>query len=175
MFEGMNRVLEIGCNEGFGTPLVAQSVGHVYGIDYYHKHIESSYRRLNDVIKNASFHAHDILDAPVLPKFDAAFCMDVIEHIDPKQQDLFFKNIVKSLKPNAPFIIGSPSLESQAYASVASKEGHINCRSAHQWKKDCSKYFKNVFLFGMNDEVIHTGYSKMSHYVMLLCVSPKTR
>lgn len=173
MFEGKKRVLEIGCNEGFGTPIVAQSVGHVHGVDYYLEHIESSRRRLKGVIKNATFEAHDFLDAPVLPKFDAAFCMDVIEHIDPKQEELFFKNVVKSLKVDAPFILGSPSLESQVYASVASKEGHINCRPGAEWKEACLRYFKNVFLFSMNDEVVHTGYSKMAHYVLTLCVGPK--
>ena len=33
-----------------------------------------------------------------------------------------------------------------------------------------SKFFKNVFTFGMNDEVLHTGYNKMSHYVFAICV-----
>ena len=33
-----------------------------------------------------------------------------------------------------------------------------------------SKFFKNVFTFGMNDEVLHTGYNKMCHYVFAICV-----
>jgi hypothetical protein len=31
------------------------------------------------------------------------------------------------------------------------------------------RFFKNVFMFSMNDEVVHTGYSKMSHYNFALC------
>jgi hypothetical protein len=34
-------------------------------------------------------------------------------------------------------------------------------------------YFRNVFLFGMNDEVLHTGYYDMCHYLWALCSSPK--
>ncbi len=30
-----------------------------------------------------------------------------------------------------------------------------------------------VFLFSMNDEVVHTGFSKMAHYLLALCVTPK--
>ena len=30
------------------------------------------------------------------------------------------------------------------------------------------KYFNNYFIFGMNDEVIHTGYPNMCHYLWLI-------
>ena len=55
-------------------------------------------------------------------------------------------------------IIGTPSLESQAYASPPSKAGHINCKSGDELKALLSSYFHNVFLFSMNDEVVHTGF-----------------
>jgi len=28
-----------------------------------------------------------------------------------------------------------------------------------------AKFFKRVFMFGMNDEVLHTGYAPMCHYI----------
>jgi hypothetical protein len=30
------------------------------------------------------------------------------------------------------------------------------------------KYFHNVFMFSMNDEVVHTGYHKMAHYLVAI-------
>jgi hypothetical protein len=63
-----------------------------------------------------------------------------------------------------------PSLESQIYASPQSKEGHINCKTGMSLKKTLEKHFKNVFLFSMNDEVIHTGYYPMAHYLLALCI-----
>jgi len=30
-------------------------------------------------------------------------------------------------------------------------------------------YFNNVFLFSMNDEVVHTGFNKMAHYLIAIC------
>ena len=77
---------------------------------------------------------------------------------------------MKSLKKDGALIFGMPSLESQLYASPASKEGHVNCKSGNDFKECMEKYFKNVFLFSMNDEVIHTGFEKMSHYLFTLCV-----
>ena len=64
------------------------------------------------------------------------------------------------------------SLESQLHASQASKEGHVNCKSGPELQATLSRYFANVVVFSMNDEVIHTGYQKMSHYLMALCFGP---
>ena len=32
---------------------------------------------------------------------------------------------------------------------------------------------KIVFMFSMNDEVVHTGYHKMAHYLFGLCTGKK--
>ena len=35
------------------------------------------------------------------------------------------------------------------------------------------RHFNNVYLFSMNDEVLHTGYKPMSHYLFALCANIK--
>ena len=35
------------------------------------------------------------------------------------------------------------------------------------------RYFHNVYMFCMNDEILHTGYHKMAHYIFALCGSKK--
>ena len=30
------------------------------------------------------------------------------------------------------------------------------------------QYFENVFMFSMNDEVLHTGFAPMGHYLFAL-------
>lgn len=173
MFHGLNRVLEIGCQEGLGALIVAKEVNEVVGIDFYKPHIDSCNKRLGNLpINNIKFFAKDILANPIKESFDGVFALDVIEHIDPIQEDLFMKNIVGSLSNKGLFILGTPSLESQAYASSVSKEGHINCKSGEQWRSCCQKYFEHVFMFGMNDEVLHTGYLPMAHYIFTFCVDP---
>jgi hypothetical protein len=66
-------------------------------------------------------------------------------------------------------IIGMPSLESQPYASEQSRLGHVNCKSAPDLKALMEDFFHNVFMFSMNDEVVHTGFHKMAHYIFALC------
>jgi hypothetical protein len=67
------------------------------------------------------------------------------------------------------FIIGMPSLESQPHASAISKEGHVNCQSAPVLKATMQRYFHSVFMFCMNDEVLHVGFHKMAHYIIAVC------
>ena len=33
-------------------------------------------------------------------------------------------------------------------------------------------HFRNVFIFSMNDEVVHTGFYPMAHYLFALCCHP---
>ena len=74
---------------------------------------------------------------------------------------------------NGVLILGIPSIESQKYASKISKEGHVNCKSADEFSKILETYFNNVFMFSMNDEVIHTGFGKMAHYLIAICCYKK--
>ena len=54
--------------------------------------------------------------------------------------------------------------------SKGSKKLHVNCFDKDSLEKYLYKFFNNVFTFGMNDEVLHTGYDKMCHYVFAICI-----
>jgi hypothetical protein len=75
-----------------------------------------------------------------------------------------------SVHPRGVVILGTPSLESQKYASPQSRQGHVNCKTAAQLKAFLSRHFRHVFLFSMNDEVVHTGFPSLSHYNFALCL-----
>ena len=79
----------------------------------------------------------------------------------------------KIIKKNGVFIYGMPSIESQKYASKESKEGHVNCKSGPKLKKTMDKYFENTFVFSMNNEVVHTGFYKMAHYLISVSTGKK--
>jgi len=172
MLNGLDRVLEIGCADGFPTRLVAQAANTVVAVDFDRTFIENAKERQLDRWP-VDFRVHDIMAAPVPGKFDAAFALDVIEHIPESQEDLFLRNICHSLNDVGILLIGTPTLESQVYASQQSKEGHINCKSGPELQKTLYRHFSNVFIFSMNDEVVHTGFHKMAHYLFALCCAPK--
>ena len=171
MLDGYANVLEVGCGDGFGGTLVADTVEHLVGMDFDPLFIENA-TNLRTESDNRSFIFHDILEAPLKNRFDAAYSLDVLEHISKEEESLFMENILGSLDDNGTLIIGMPSLESQDYASIQSKIGHINCKSGDELKTFCKNYFHNVFIFSMNDEVVHTGFTPMAHYLLALCTNP---
>jgi 2-polyprenyl-3-methyl-5-hydroxy-6-metoxy-1,4-benzoquinol methylase len=114
-----------------------------------------------------------MMKGPFVGEFDGIYCMDVLEHIEPADEATFLSNLVAPLQRHGVCIVGTPSLESQPYASTNSKLGHVNCKTQPDLKRTMQDYFDNVFMFSMNDEVVHTGYAKMSHYNIALCCSPK--
>jgi 2-polyprenyl-3-methyl-5-hydroxy-6-metoxy-1,4-benzoquinol methylase len=102
--------------------------------------------------------------------FDGVVSLDVIEHIDPAHETRFLENISKCLNPNGCCIIGTPNLTSQEYACENSKQGHINLKDHISLRNSLKPYFKNIFIFSMNDEVVHTGFYPMAHFLFAVGV-----
>ena len=169
MLSGFGDVVEVGCGDGFGSRIVRQEVNNLLVTDIDPMFIErfSKVESTNWSIEAA---VHDILEQPLGHRYDALYCLDVMEHIKKEKEATFLSNICHSLRDHGVAIIGMPSIESQIYASPESKEGHVNCKTGDQLRYSLNKYFDNVFIFSMNDEIIHTGFSKMSHYSMCVCV-----
>lgn len=164
MLEGKGSVLEVGCGDGFGVPIIAQSVRRVLAVDPEIRLIQSNKKRLAQ-IKNIEFKKMDICKEAPEEVFDAVFSIDVIEHLDRHRNDVFMENQCRCLKPEGICIIGTPNLTANKYASARSKAQHINLKSHKTLRSQLERYFKNVFMFSMNDEVVHTGYAPMAHYI----------
>jgi 2-polyprenyl-3-methyl-5-hydroxy-6-metoxy-1,4-benzoquinol methylase len=167
LLEGYKKVLEVGAGDGFLSRIIDQNVNRLDLCDIEIANIE--YFKKIKFNKNKYF-IHDFSKKISYEKYDAIYSIDVIEHISPKKVNKFMKNQVKSLAKNGTLIIGTPSQESQRYSSKYSKMGHVNVYTKSELRKFCYKYFNNVFVFSMNDEIIHTGYDKMSQYLFALCI-----
>lgn len=174
MLSGRRHVLEVGCADAFGTRLVQQEVGAVTAIDFDPVFVRDVEERM-DARWPLEVRVHDILEGPVEGVFDGAYALDVLEHIAPTDEGRFLANLVASLGPDAAVVLGSPSLESQDYASAPSRAGHVNCKSAPDLHALASEFFAYAFVFSMNDEVVHTGYHPMAHYLLALCCGPRQR
>lgn len=168
MLSGKERVLEVGCCAGFMASIVLQEVGHVHGVDIDPVFIAEA-QQYEDASRNFTCQVHDMLQGPLEQKFQAAYCLDVLEHIPLELEHVFLRNVTASLSGAGELVLGMPSLESQQYASAISREGHVNCKSAPELKSLMQQYFRHVFLFSMNDEVVHTGFSPLAHYFFTVC------
>jgi 2-polyprenyl-3-methyl-5-hydroxy-6-metoxy-1,4-benzoquinol methylase len=174
MLSGANHVLEVGCADAFGTRIVVQDVKQLTAVDFDPLFVEDTNARMGDRWKFVCT-THDMLQGPYRGEFDGMYALDVLEHILPANEERFLANMAASLTEHGVMIIGMPSLESQIYASPLSKEGHVNCKTMPDLKQTLQRHFHNVFMFSMNDEVVHTGFHKMAHYLFALCCGKKPR
>jgi SAM-dependent methyltransferase len=165
------RVLELGCSEGLGAPILAEFASQYTGVDMDASAIATA----NENWKNDKWR---FLQADFMGQkygtFDSIVSLDVIEHIYPEHEPLFFDTVAQNLGEDGICLVGTPNVTSAAYASPASQRGHVNLYDAARLEAAMRRVFHNVFLFGLNDEVVHTGYAPMAHYLMALGCSKRT-
>ena len=171
LVEGKN-VLDIGCGEGLGTWMLSKYTNFIIGIDTDKKALK--FAKKNYLIKDKNYYAiKNILEPNDSIDFDCSIAIDVIEHIPQNKEDLFIKSICKTISYNGFCIIGTPNINMKTYESSEAKAGHINMYDEKRLRKLMEKYFHNVFIFGMNDEVIYTGFKPMCQYLMAIGTNKK--
>jgi 2-polyprenyl-3-methyl-5-hydroxy-6-metoxy-1,4-benzoquinol methylase len=165
MIGSNKRVLDVGCSEGLGTWLLAAECGFARGIDADEDAIAVA--KDNWPQQKVEFLCADFLEAQP-SQWDGVVSFDVIEHILPENASRFLGLIAANLTPHGIAVVGTPNLTGQVYASEISKAGHINVYSAERLETEMQRFFGHVFMFGANDEVVHTGYPPMAHYLIAL-------
>ena len=172
MLQGYHSVLEIGCGDALGSTLVAQSVQQLTCSDAEAAPLEG---RADNVWlrQKARIVQHDIVAAPLKERFDAVYALDVLEHIEPENEERALRHLVASSHEEGVIILGTPNVTASAYASRGSQIAHVNLKSYEALKDLVGRFYRHVFMFGMNDEVLHTGFGPMCHYLMALGVGPR--
>jgi 2-polyprenyl-3-methyl-5-hydroxy-6-metoxy-1,4-benzoquinol methylase len=164
------RVLEVGCSEGLGTAMLAEAGHRVTGIDGDGEAIAQATRVM---ARDGLDFVHANFIGQQLGEFDAVVSLDVIEHIDPADEAAFMDTLVAHLTPQGMCVIGTPNDTATRYASPASQIGHINMFEAERLTELLQRHFVHVFQFGMNDEIVHTGFYPMCHYLMAVACMPR--
>lgn len=157
------RVLELGSSEGIGCPMLAAAARCYLGVDLDEPAIATA--RANWEGPTRRFVADDFLGKHY-GTFDVVVSLDVIEHIHVEYEELFFDTVYRNLDDDGVCIIGTPNVSSVAYASPASQRGHVNMYDADRLAGALGRVFHTVLRFGLNDEVAHTGFSPMAHYLV---------
>ena len=180
MLSRCSHIVDVGCGDGFGTlTFLADTKATILGVDFDREQIDFANKQFQPVIQSAMpevagrlvFEHTDFTEqAPLTPLADGIASLDVIEHIPPEKEELYLAGIRGTLVDRGVAVIGTPNDLASQYASKHSQIGHINMFTPDRLQGTLEKHFSRVFLFSMNDEVVHTGFNKMAHYLMALAI-----
>jgi 2-polyprenyl-3-methyl-5-hydroxy-6-metoxy-1,4-benzoquinol methylase len=167
------HVIEVGCGEGLGTLMfLSETSAKITAIDFDERQIACAQKNIVPKAGDRiAFLCRDLVSSPYVgPKGDGLVCLDVIEHIHPREEQRFLDHVAGTLKKGSVAVFGTPNKDASKYASTRSRVGHINLFDVERLRKTLGKNFSQVFVFSMNDEMVHTGYAQMAHYLMALCI-----
>lgn len=164
------RILELGCSEGLGGRVLARDAAAYHGIDLDVEAVESA--RKNDWPSHVRFDVGDFMGRD-LGAFDVVFSIDVVEHIEHEIEHVFFDTCVRNLADDGLCVVGTPNLTAAPYASASAAIGHVNLFDGKRLTETMERYFHNVFLFGLNDEITHVGYANMCHFLLAVGCNKK--
>jgi len=163
MTESCRSILEFGCSEGIGASMLHGGRKKYLGLDLDTPAVEAANKNFST--PDVRFEVGNFLELTE-GFFDGVVSLDVVEHIlAGEDEENFFTSIVNNLSDNGVCVLGTPNITSTPYASPESLKGHVNMFDAQRLKSTMEKHFRTVFIFSMNDEIVHTGYYPMSHYL----------
>lgn len=152
------RILELGCGEGIGVPILSEFALTYTGIDSDEQSIISARR----IVKNNR--CNFIVDNFIGKKYgiyNSIFYFDATEASNLKYEKLFFETIKMNLDENGIFIIGIPNiLHKEGYNRIASVQQKI-IDSMH-------RLFYNIFIFSLNEGIVHAGLLPTSRYLIIM-------
>ncbi|GBG07997.1 putative SAM-dependent methyltransferase [Paenibacillus agaridevorans] len=101
-------VIDIACGEGYGSNLMAESAGQVYGVDISKEtihHAEKKYVRNNLTFSQGSVEKLDFDDNTI----DVVISFETIEHVNLEAQYLFITEVKRVLKKDGILILSCPN------------------------------------------------------------------
>ena len=171
MLKPSDKVLEIGCGSGLGTNFLAQFVKHVKAIDVKAGELQEA--RLVTRRKNITYQRVDFFDLPKNELFNGVVTLDVIEHLTGNEVVRFVKKTARHLKQGGFLILGTPSKYAAKYQSPLSKASHKKLYDQKELLNLMDGSYHRTIAFSMNDEIVHTGFSKLAWYYFVLAFVPK--
>jgi SAM-dependent methyltransferase len=100
-----DRVLEVGCGNGFLTNILREKVSHVDGFDYSENMINQAKKRYGE--KNNQFFCENVLEPKLLKgQYDTIVCVRVLINLrDFEEQKCAIKNLRTFLKPKGSLLL----------------------------------------------------------------------
>lgn len=136
------KVLELGCGEGYGTVLLAQSASKICALDYSKTAIEKA--KKNYQVNNLEFICRDVNRLNFEPdSFEVIVAFQFIEHL--KKPEPIFLSISNLLKSPGIFLSSTPNKK----ASLVQQPYHFKEYDKDELQQTLKNYFANVAIYGL--------------------------
>lgn len=146
------KVLEIGCNIGYGTKILAGVAKEVIAIDFDTKALD--YARKNYALSNIKFEETNATNLPYDNEtFDVVISFQVIEHIKPSAVPNFLSEINRVLKKEGVVLLTTPNRKLRLYPFQKPwNPEHYTEYTAKGFSKMLKGFFQNTELLGLRAE-----------------------
>ena len=162
-----DRVLEVGCGEGFGCNFFSRHVAEVVGLDIDAELIERCQARYSR--DNLHFVIEDIIhpSRPRAKEFDAVVSFEMIEHVDHQEGRHMVANCSAALKDRGIAIFSTPRIRPDR--SVSRLANHVFEYDYDTLVRTLDPHFNRVMIFCQNDEYIYTGHPSTAWNYVAVC------
>lgn len=164
-------VLEIGCGEGIGACILAKGRRSYWGVDTDAEALEVA--RAAHGAGVLKFGYANAVALPLLGVFGAVVALDLIEHLDQRDERAFMASVKPQLADWGVCVIGTPNAAFDHLASPQSKAGHVNTYTHDRLHALMRRHFRTVQSFGMQDMSLHLGHPEARHYLLMCGVGPR--
>lgn len=141
------RVLDVGCNNGYGSRIIAEVAESVVGVDVSSNSIERAKAKFPR--GNLRFL---LIDGKTLPfesrDFDVVTCFQVIEHLD--EPGLFLDGLRRVLRPMGLAVFSTPNSQIRLEPGMRPwNRFHVREYSAEELRSLLESHFASVDVFGL--------------------------
>ena len=162
-----DRVLEVGCGDGFGCNFFSRHVAQVDGLDIDEAAVAACARRYPR--PNLRFLAEDIVhprSRPV-PTYDTAVSFEMIEHVGREEGRLMVANIAALLKDRGLLVLSTPRAREDR--SLSRRKMHVFEYDYETLLETLQPLFSRLTVFCQNDELIYAGHPSTAWNFVALC------
>lgn len=162
-----DRVMEVGCGEGFGCNFFSRHVSEVVGFDIDEPLVHRC--RENYQRDNLNFVVGDIVNpiVPPAPIYDTLVSFEMIEHVDQGDGEKMVANCAEHLKPGGMLIMSTPRRRDDR--SVSRQHHHIFEYDYETLRSTLDRHFQRVMIFCQNDEYIYAGHPSTAWNYIACC------
>ncbi len=157
------KVLDIGCGNGYGTALMAESAKEIVGLDYDEQTVANNNKVYNS-ISNISFKRATIPPIPFdAGAFEVITAFQFIEHIAERRE--FIKECLRVLIPGGTLLVTTPNVKK----SLARNPFHVHEYTFAEMEQELKSLGASFELQGLNGNAsVNQYYAENGKFVRMI-------